>query len=171
MAKKRKRASRPKPTTCPCDTGKPYAQCCGPLHAGERTAGDAVELMRSRYSGFCLGLAEYLWRTLHTQHEAKAQGPEAYAATMKQHSAGLRYRLLRILDQRPPDAQGVAQVLFFSEIAQLKRDHSIVELSSFVQEDGELRYITGITRPASELAHGLEDLSIEHWDCAGHHHH
>lgn len=36
---------------CPCDTGLPYARCCGRYHAGE-IAPDAVSLMRSRYSAF-----------------------------------------------------------------------------------------------------------------------
>lgn len=168
MTKKRRKVATHKPTTCPCDTGKPYAECCGPLHAGERTAADAVELMRSRYSGFVLGLPDYLWGTLHSEHETHAQGIERYRAAMQSSSSGLRYRKLRILDSREPDAQGVAQVLFFAEIAQLKRDHSIVELSSFVQEDGQWRYIAGITRRTAQLAHGIEDLSIDHWDCGGH---
>jgi SEC-C motif-containing protein len=48
---------------CPCGRGR-YADCCGPLHAG-RPAADAEALMRSRYSAYALGLADYLLATWH----------------------------------------------------------------------------------------------------------
>ncbi len=51
-------------TRCPCDTGLPYARCCGPLHAGGRAA-TAVALLRSRYSAFVLGDVAHLLRTWH----------------------------------------------------------------------------------------------------------
>ncbi|MFC7596609.1 YchJ family protein [Terrabacter sp. GCM10028922] len=50
---------------CPCGSGEAYAACCGPLLAGEQAAGTAEELMRSRYSAFATGDAEYLARTWH----------------------------------------------------------------------------------------------------------
>ena len=48
---------------CPCGRGA-YAHCCGPLHAGAPAA-DAEALMRSRYSAYALGLADYLLATWH----------------------------------------------------------------------------------------------------------
>ena len=42
--------------TCPCGSGKPYAACCGPLHAGEKPAPTAEALMRSRYAAYVLKL-------------------------------------------------------------------------------------------------------------------
>lgn len=50
---------------CPCGLGEPYGECCGPLHAGEREAATAEQLMRSRYSAFAVGDADYLLRTWH----------------------------------------------------------------------------------------------------------
>ncbi|MCX9155286.1 YchJ family metal-binding protein [Niveibacterium sp. 24ML] len=43
---------------CPCG-GSSYAECCGRWHGGE-AAPTAEALMRSRYSAFALGLADYL---------------------------------------------------------------------------------------------------------------
>ncbi len=48
---------------CPCGQGT-YAQHCGALHAGA-DAPDAEALMRSRYSAYALGLADYLLATWH----------------------------------------------------------------------------------------------------------
>lgn len=53
------------PTRCPCSSGLPYDECCGPLHRGERTAGTAEQLMRSRFSAFAVGDAGYLRRSWH----------------------------------------------------------------------------------------------------------
>lgn len=52
--------------TCPCDSGKRYAACCGPLHAGKDHARTAKQLMRSRYCAFAIGgLGDYLLATWH----------------------------------------------------------------------------------------------------------
>lgn len=59
---------------CPCDTGLPYAGCCGPLIAGERSAATAEELMRSRYTAFALGDQAYLVRTWHPRTRPERVG-------------------------------------------------------------------------------------------------
>ena len=53
---------------CPCDSGQPYADCCGPWHAGLTLGVHAPTpeaLMRSRYSAYVLGLIDYLLATWH----------------------------------------------------------------------------------------------------------
>lgn len=52
-------------TRCPCGSGLPLDECCAPLHRGERTAGTAEQLMRSRFSAFAVGDAAYLLRSWH----------------------------------------------------------------------------------------------------------
>ena len=49
--------------SCPCGSGRSYAACCGPLHAGEARAATAEQLMRSRFSAFAKGDAAYLLRS------------------------------------------------------------------------------------------------------------
>jgi SEC-C motif-containing protein len=50
---------------CPCGSAADYQACCGPLHHGERQARTAEELMRSRYSAYFCGDADYLFRSWH----------------------------------------------------------------------------------------------------------
>ena len=50
---------------CPCGSGKSYAACCSPLHAGAWPAANAEALMRSRYSAFVLKREDYLLATWH----------------------------------------------------------------------------------------------------------
>ena len=49
---------------CPCGRPRPYADCCGRLHAGDPAA-DAESLMRSRYSAYAKSLEAYLLSTWH----------------------------------------------------------------------------------------------------------
>lgn len=67
MSRRARKPARPStpPTACPCGTGLPYAECCGPLHAGAAKAPTAEALMRSRYSAFAVGDEAYLLRTWH----------------------------------------------------------------------------------------------------------
>ncbi len=51
---------------CPCNRGRPYATCCGPLHAGAPAA-DAEALMRSRYAAYARHDAAYLLATWHPE--------------------------------------------------------------------------------------------------------
>lgn len=58
-------------TSCPCESGKPYSQCCEPYHLGT-PAPTAEALMRSRYSAYALAtqnpiLSEYLLQTWHPE--------------------------------------------------------------------------------------------------------
>ncbi|WP_457144871.1 YchJ family protein [Mycobacterium sp. URHB0021] len=51
--------------SCPCGIEADYRSCCEPLHHGQREAGSAEELMRSRYSAHTRGHTDYLLRTWH----------------------------------------------------------------------------------------------------------
>ncbi|WP_349904740.1 YchJ family protein [Parafrigoribacterium humi] len=53
------------PSRCPCLSGLPYDECCGPLHRGEAHAPTAERLMRSRFSAFAIGDVAYLLETWH----------------------------------------------------------------------------------------------------------
>jgi SEC-C motif-containing protein len=61
---------------CPCNSGRSYEDCCGPLISGERPAATPEALMRSRYSAFSLKAIEYLKESLHPDLRAD-HDPEA----------------------------------------------------------------------------------------------
>ena len=55
---------------CPCQSGKEYDACCGPIIRGDRAAPTAEALMRSRYSAFVKGEIDYLKNSIHPDHRA-----------------------------------------------------------------------------------------------------
>lgn len=54
-------------SSCPCWSGLSYKHCCQPYHLGQSPF-NALVLMRSRYSAYALGLAEYIIKTTHPEH-------------------------------------------------------------------------------------------------------
>ncbi|MCZ2858966.1 YchJ family protein [Blastococcus sp. VKM Ac-2987] len=64
------------PRRCPCGTGLPYAECCGPRHDGTAPAATAEQLMRSRYSAFALGDAAYLLASWHSTTRPASVEPD-----------------------------------------------------------------------------------------------
>lgn len=50
---------------CPCGSGGSLDACCGPYIGGSEAAPTAEALMRSRYSAFALGEADYLLTSWH----------------------------------------------------------------------------------------------------------
>lgn len=51
---------------CVCCSGKEYADCCKPYHEGALPE-TALALMRSRYSAYALGKADYIIHTTHPE--------------------------------------------------------------------------------------------------------
>ena len=52
--------------SCPCQSSLSYDDCCGRFHKSGAHAPTAEALMRSRYSAYVIGHAQYLFRTWHT---------------------------------------------------------------------------------------------------------
>jgi SEC-C motif-containing protein len=98
--------------------------------------------MRSRFAAFAIGDAEYLWRTLHPDHEERALPKEDVVRSLKGASRGCKYMRLTILEARGNE------VLFRAGVFEKGKDRSFVELSSFAKEGSAWRYRTGIARDA-----------------------
>ncbi|WP_296444760.1 YchJ family protein [Rhodoferax sp. UBA5149] len=123
----------PAHSPCPCDSGRPYAACCGPWHAGLAEgvhASTPEALMRSRYSAYVLGLIDYL---LATWHPSTAPG-ELALPPLKWLGLELRHA------QASGDAGVVEFVARCRENGRAQRLH---ETSRFVRQSGRWYYIDG----------------------------
>jgi len=119
--------------TCPCGSGKPYATCCGPLHAGDKPAPSAEALMRSRYAAYVLKLEDYLLATWH----ASTRPSELDLAADDSKWLGLEVRAHQQQDETH------ATVDFVARYRIAGRGHRLHELSRFVREDGRWYYVDG----------------------------
>jgi SEC-C motif domain protein len=148
---------------CPCSSGLKYRECCARYHRGQAEAPDAEALMRSRYSAFALKEVEYLWRTLHPQHPDRARPQEELLRELRVVASQHKYPRLHVLDRRPPDATGKAQVLFYARVFEKGKDRSFVELSDFRHDGTGWRYLSGEARAPGSLLGPPESLRLTEW--------
>ena len=66
---------------CYCGSGKSFEACCQLIIAGETPATHCEQLMRSRYSAYCIKRSEYLYDTYHSskREENSKQDIKAFA--------------------------------------------------------------------------------------------
>lgn len=129
----------PTPTRCPCLSGLPYDECCGPLHHGERTAATAEALMRSRYSAFAVGDLAYLLTTWHRSTRPRTVDLDAAVVWR-------RLEVLRTDRGGPFDTTGTVE--FRASYSDPRGRGSLHEVSRFVREDGAWTYVDGSVDPA-----------------------
>lgn len=124
---------------CPCESGRAYAQCCGPLHAGI-VAPTPEALMRSRYSAYVRRLTLYLLASWHPS----TRPPPAELDTLD--GAQTKWLGLKVLQTGMTGADA-ATVEFVARYrvggGSAVRLH---ELSRFVRERGVWYYVDGEQR-------------------------
>lgn len=122
-----------KPVVCECGL-KPADVCCRAIHSGVRQALTAEELMRSRYTAFCIEDEAYL---LATWHPSKRPDGLNLAADKPTKWLGLDVRKHLVNGDR-------ATVEF---VARFKEGggpaYRLHEVSRFVKEEGRWYYLDG----------------------------
>jgi SEC-C motif domain protein len=120
---------------CPCGSGQAYGDCCGPLHDGTAVAGTAEALMRSRFSAFARGRADYLLSSWHPDTRPQRLDLDEQ----------ITWRRLQIVDTEAGGADDAGGIVEFR--AQYLRDgkrHILHERSRFRRtRDGSWRYVDG----------------------------
>jgi SEC-C motif-containing protein len=133
------------PTACACTSGRAYADCCAPLHAGA-SAPSPEALMRSRYAAYALGLPAYILATTDPDGPAwEGDGPggaDAWRASIQRFSSGTRFDGLDILDA-PTPLGATGTVTFRARLTQGGADATFAERSVFVHRGGNWRYHRG----------------------------
>lgn len=119
---------------CPCGRGVWLAACCGPILSGESEASTAERLMRSRYTAFAIGDAEYLLRSWHPS--TRPESVEIDARTAWQ-----RLLIESTAAGGPFDDQGLVT---FTAIARVDGSRFVQrERSRFARVDGRWVYVDG----------------------------
>lgn len=147
---------------CPCGSGDPFKSCCGPIITGVKDAETAEELMRSRFSAYCLRQVKYIVETTHPD-SAAAKGSwyngkqvSTLKADVRATAAKTEFHKLKILSTEaggPDDQEGLVRfTITFKTIGQTtggQRDsqqpmQTATELSSFKRRDGAWSYVDAV---------------------------
>ncbi len=119
---------------CPCGANASLADCCLPYLTGRAYAPTAETLMRSRYSAYVLGNADYLLESWHPETR-----PAALDLDQAQQWLGLKIR--RAVEGGEQDTAGLVEFVARFKIA--GRGHRLHEISRFERLDGRWVYLDG----------------------------
>lgn len=117
---------------CPCCSGKSYVDCCEPLIKNLRTAADAVEMMRSRYTAYVKVEMDHLIRSMHPDHRG---GHNKKAA--KKWAENAEWLGLEIVESKPGEKKNEQLVEFIAKYREKNMNHNHHEVALFKKVKGE----------------------------------
>lgn len=127
-------------STCYCGSDLRFEDCCGEIIAGKRRAETALELMKSRYSAYCLVESDYLIATTHISK--RWHFDKAAIEQWAKESEWKGLKIISIHKGTKEDMQGeVSFQAFFGDEA--KKSHIHYEHSLFVKEQNQWFYLSG----------------------------
>jgi SEC-C motif-containing protein len=124
------------PDLCPCGSAEVYPLCCGRFHSGTAAAPTAEQLMRSRYSAFAVGDAQYLYSTWDRA------GRPAHIE-LDDDTSWTRLEIIETVRGGPFDTDGVVE--FRAHYRAAGRRGSRHERSWFAKRGGRWVYVGGDT--------------------------
>jgi SEC-C motif-containing protein len=124
---------------CFCHSGLNYSECCEPFHKKIKLPNTPKELMRSRYSAYALGLADYIIDTTHPESPLFEKNIEKWNRSILEFSNSTRFIGLDI------ENESDNKVTFFAILNTLGKDTSFRERSLFKKEDGKWLYVKPLT--------------------------
>ncbi|MFC1673615.1 YchJ family protein [Pseudomonadota bacterium] len=131
---------------CPCNSGKDFAECCGPLLDGSAKAETAEALMRARYSAHVKKNFDFVANT-HAE-EVRSTYNTSAAEAQNANTEWVGLEIEETQDGGPDDETGT--VLFSARFQEGGQLHAHRELSDFRRENGEWVYVDGKINPPRE---------------------
>ena len=123
---------------CPCGSGEKYKRCCRRYHHGAHVP-DALSLIKSRYSAYAAGEAQYIIATTHPDNPQYDHDTRRWEAEILAFCRATRFEGLEILEYREGDDE--AFVRFIARLSGTPME----ECSHFLQE-GRWLYHDAVTK-------------------------
>ena len=133
-------------TDCPCQSGKDFDDCCGPILAGTAKADTAEALMRSRYTAHVKDDFEHVAKT----HAKAAQSDYNISAAKAQNknTEWVGFEVTEIVDGGVDDKTGT--VMFAARYQEEGEVRMHRERAVFAREKGNWVYVDGKINPEQE---------------------
>lgn len=126
----KKKTSVPQP--CPCGNIS-FETCCKPYLTGEAIAGDALSLMRSRYSAYVTENEDYLRDTWVEENRP--------SGAIIEKKSPVKWVGLKIIGHQEHEDR--ATVEFIAQYKQNGRMQKLHEISRFIRKDAQWYYFDG----------------------------
>lgn len=132
-----------KQVPCPCGSRKQLQDCCNPIIKNQ-SAPTALALMKSRYTAYSIGEAQYLYDTTHQKHrsEYKIEGIEQWS----KENTWTNLEIISVEHGSVSDTIGVVEFkAYFTDAKGKNQVHH--ERSNFQKEEGRWYYLDGKINP------------------------
>lgn len=137
----------PRPTTCPCGSGRTLSRCCGLFTDGSARPETALELMRSRFTAFATGRYDYLQQTV-----SPALHHRFTPDNLAKEARDVRWKRLDIESVEAGSTKDVTgRVTFAAYYERDGREHVVRERSRFEKIDGVWLYTGGTVLAANQV--------------------
>ena len=156
---------------CPCQSGKVYGACCGPLHKGDQSCLTMTDVLRSRYTAFSWRIIEYAMKTTHPICRDWREDRVAWAKDLNKGGMFDSFEFVKLQvgeEEMSKDNENEGYVEFKvtlrakedNEVDAVAGQETVIsERSKFLRDpsDGSWSYASGDVR--SDVA-GLEDTTL-----------
>jgi SEC-C motif-containing protein len=129
--------------SCPCGSGRPYAECCEPYITGKAKPPTAEALMRSRYSAYAEHEVDYIISTC--VHRGKNDIDLKSTRDWSEQSTWLGLKIVASEKGGLADTEGLVEFEAVYERDGLKEVHH--ERAKFKKENGDWLYDDGVVAP------------------------
>lgn len=126
---------------CPCGSQQEYKNCCQPIISKTVIAETAEQLMRSRFSAYCIKDAHYILSTYAVEKQIDNAFDE-----IKEWAEQTQWLALNIITSSTEKLGSTEQYDFVEFAAEYRLGDEVWrmhERSRFIQESGEWRYLDG----------------------------
>lgn len=128
-----------KKATCCCGSQKSYNKCCLPFLSKKLIPETPEQLMRSRYSAFCIKDIEYL---IATRHPSTRQPEERELLNQRiKITQWLGLKVLKTSKNKISQGIGYVEFAAFYKTSEIGQLH---ENSKFIYENGHWYYLDGV---------------------------
>ena len=94
-------------SNCPCGSGLPYEECCGPYIKGEKYPPTAEALMRSRYTAYAVHAIDYIINTCIS--DGKTDIDRRETQSWSEQSTWLGLKIVDVEKGGADDAEGTVE--------------------------------------------------------------
>jgi SEC-C motif-containing protein len=135
---------------CPCGSGQPYDDCCGPFISGKAKPLTAEALMRSRYTAYATKAIDFIIATClrDDDHGIDAEATRHWS----ERSTWLGLKILRTENGGPSDDEGMVEFKATYVQGGLREEHH--EKAAFVRRDGAWLFADGEVIPETVVREG-----------------
>lgn len=124
---------------CPCSSDLSLGHCCGAIISGKKPASTAEQLMRSRYTAFCMADIDYLIATMRNKATENFD-----PISTKKWAERVKWIDLKIIETRQGQTDDtIGWVEFKARYKESGKMHCIHELSEFHKIEGNWYYTSG----------------------------